>query len=151
MQKKHLIGYPITALLAIGVGAAGGSDQPDTQASPPQTSPTSSPAEATPRATPAPTAYVTVTTGPEVTVTAPPPPPETAMAGDGIYQVGVDVKSGTYVSTPADSGNCYWARLSSADTSDIADNGNTSGQLVVTITKADKFFESSGCNDWTRR
>ena len=89
---------------------------------------------------------------PTKTVTVGPPEPAAALPGDGTFQVGVDVKAGTYVSKPSPNGNCYWARLSGSDGIDsIIDNDNTSGQAVVTIKKTDKFFESSGCSDWTRR
>lgn len=104
--------------------------------------------------TPGPTQFATVkvTAGPTVTVPAAPPPPKVAMPGDGTYEVGVDVKPGSYVSTTPDSGNCYWARLSGPHTgNDILDNGNSAGQVIVTIAASDKFFESAGCNDWIRR
>ncbi len=100
---------------------------------------------------PGPTVTVKVP-GPVTTVTAAPPPPAVAVPGDGTYQVGVDVKPGTYVAAPAASGNCYWARLRSGDGLDnIIDNGNSSGQVVVTIKASDKLFESHGCSDWSRR
>ena len=144
MQKKHLIGYAATALVAIGIGASSGgtNDTPTT---------THAPVTVTQKV-PGPTQFATVTAAPTVTVAAPPPQPKAAMPGDGIYEVGVDVRSGTYLSSPADSGNCYWARLSGPDTSeDIIDNGNSAGQVLVTIRNSDKFFMASGCNDWVRR
>ena len=73
------------------------------------------------------------------------------MPGDGTYEVGVDVKPGTYVSKAPDS-NCYWARTTGGDgIGDIIANGNSAGQVVVTIKSGDKFFESNGCSDWTKR
>ena len=77
---------------------------------------------------PGPTVTATVEVpGPVKTVTVGPLPPAVAMPGDGTYQVGVDVKPGTYVSTGPQEGNCYYARLSSSDGfSDIIANGNTS-------------------------
>lgn len=111
--------------------------------------------------TPGPTVTETETeTAPAetTTVTAAAPSPESATApgstipGDGTFQVGVDIKPGTYVSGVPDSGNCYWARLSGSDTfSDIIDNNNSAGQSLVVIKPTDKYFESSGCNDWTKR
>ena len=50
--------------------------------------------------------------------------PKTAFEGDGIYQVGTDIKPGTYVSAKPDSGNCYWARLSS-DSGEFLRRGRT--------------------------
>lgn len=73
-------------------------------------------------------------------------------SGHGTYQAGVDVKPGVYKSTSADGSNCYRARLSGPGTfDDIIDNGNSSGQVLVSITSTDTFFESSGCNDLTKR
>ncbi|GAB3587033.1 hypothetical protein [Calidifontibacter terrae] len=97
-----------------------------------------------------------------VTVTETAPAPSTTessdpasggtIPGDGTFQVGVDVQPGRYVSTTPDSGNCYWARMSGPDGfDDIIDNNNSSGQSVVTIKATDKYFESSGCNTWTKR
>ena len=147
MQKKHLIAYPATALIALGIGSAGSSgDSTLAAAEPAPTVTVSSSAEPQPG--------VTVTATPTVTVTktAAPPPPETAMAGDGTYEVGVDVKPGTYVSPPTDGINCYWERSTGGDElGSIIANDNTTGQAVVTIKKSDKFFISSGCSDWTKR
>lgn len=98
-----------------------------------------------------PTVKVTVP-GSVTAVTAAPPPRAVAMAGDRTYQIGVDVQPGTYVASPAASGNCYWARLKGGEeVENIIDNGNSSGQVVVTIKPSDKLFESSGCSDWSRR
>ncbi len=164
MQTKHLIGYAATALVALGIGAASASGTGASSASGSRTTLTvtetapgarSTVTETAPGAEstvtkPAPT--VTVTAQSTKTVTASEPAPAAAMPGDGTYQVGVDVKAGVYKSTAADSGNCYWARMSGPDTfDDIIDNGNSSGQVLVTIKSTDKFFQSSGCNDWTRR
>ena len=114
MQKKHLIAYPATALIALGIGASGGGDSTGSA--------------------------------------APAPEAQTAMSGDGTYEVGVDVQPGTYVSAPTSGINCYWERSTgSDDLGSIIDNDNTTGQAVVTIKKSDKFFTSSGCSDWKRR
>lgn len=72
--------------------------------------------------------------------------------GEGMYEVGADIKPGKYKTTvPADAINCYWARLNSLDTSDIADNGNLSpgGKGLVQVKKADKAVEFSGACTWT--
>lgn len=149
MQKKHLIAYPATALIALSIGSAGASDASSASAAAPTVTTTT-----TTTSSAAPEPGVTVTATPTVTATetAPPPPPETAMAGDGTYEVGVDVKPGTYVSPPTDGINCYWERSTGGDElGSIIANDNTSGQAVVTIKKSDKFFISSGCSDWTQR
>lgn len=98
----------------------------------------------------APAATITVTSAPTAApATAKVPPAAATYAGNGTYEVGVDIKPGTYKSGP-DNENCYWARLK-ADGADIIDNDISAGQSIVTIQKSDKFFKSSGCNEWTRR
>jgi ABC-type Fe3+-hydroxamate transport system substrate-binding protein len=162
MNKKHLIGYSATALLALGLGAAtaGSSNTTDTSATTSASSDTATPAATVTVSVPGSTATVTVPAvtktvtiqAPAKTITAPRPAPAVAMAGDGTYEVGVDVRPGTYVSATPDSGNCYWARLTSGDGIDnIIDNSNSSGRSLVTIKASDKLFESSGCSDWTKR
>ncbi len=157
MNKKHLIGYTATGIVAlfVGIGAGAGSGGgASAGATPTVTAPATTVTASVPGSTttvPGPTVTVKVP-GPATTVIAPPPPPAAAMAGDGTYQVGVDVQPGTYVAAPAASGNCYWARLNGGDGLDnIIVNGNTSGPVVVTIKQSDKLFESHGCSDWSRR
>lgn len=145
MQKKHLIGYPIVTLSAFAIGAAGSASTP-----------------AATSAAPAPTTSVTTASQPAPTVTAAPespeqvpsatPTPAASIPGDGTYEVGVDIQPGKYVSEPSTSGNCYWARLKNDDPFDgILANNNSSGKSVVVIKKSDKYFQSSGCSDWTKR
>ena len=154
MNRKHVIGYGATALAALTIGAAGSNGEAAPTASGAAAQAVTATVTAGPTQTvevPAPTVTVEVP-GPVKTITAPPPSPAVAMAGDGIYQVGVDVKAGTYVSDAPASGNCYWERNNGGDgIGSIIDNDNSAGRSVVTIRKTDKFFKSSGCNDWTRR
>lgn len=153
----HLIGYGTTALAAFVFGALVmliGSGGDSTATSRPSTSTVTSTATVTdPGATTTTTAAPTTTTRTSTkTVTAEPPAPESAIPGDGTFEVGVDIEPGTYMSPAAASGNCYWARLSGSDSfDDIIANNNSSGQSLVTIAATDKFFESSGCDDWTKR
>lgn len=152
MEKKHLIGYPATGFIAllIGVGAGGAGDA---------TTATAGATGATTTVTAAPSSGSadTVTTTATTTKTArktvtKAPKPKASFPGDGTYEVGVDIKAGTYVSKTPSSGNCYWGRLSGSDGFDnIIANNNTAGQSVVTIRSSDKFFESSGCSEWARR
>lgn len=151
MNKKHVIGYGATALVAlmIGTGIGGSSDdttQPASASSSPAATVTAPGATAT---VPGPTVTVTATSEKTVMST---PKVAVAMEGDGTYEVGVDVKPGTYVSGKPEL-NCYWARLkgSGGSLSDIIANNNTSGRSLVTIKKTDKFFETSGCAPWTKR
>jgi TolA-binding protein len=65
---------------------------------------------------------------------------------DGLYQVGKDIQAGQYHS---DGGStCYWAKLRSSDTSDIANNNMSSGPQTITINSA--YFTSNGCGTWTK-
>lgn len=70
-----------------------------------------------------------------------------SKVGDGVWQVGSEIPAGIYRS-PAGS-SCYWAILNSADTSNIANNGGFTANQTVTLT-AGKWFESSGCGNWTK-
>lgn len=151
-SKKHLIGYPVVALLSIGIGAASGSgDRTATTAAGGATTTVTATATTAPEKE-APTTTVTATTTDTETVTARPSGASSTFPGDGIYEVGRDIKPGTYSSVKPDSGNCYWARLSSTDGFDgILANSNTAGQSLVTIKGSDKFFETNGCSDWVRR
>lgn len=72
------------------------------------------------------------------------------IAGDGLYRVGSDIQPGVYKAGPADSGNCYHSRLASLDSSDIIDNGNTSGAVVIVVAPTDTALELSGCNTFQR-
>lgn len=75
-----------------------------------------------------------------------------SILADGIYEVGKDVNSGRWrTGGAADVGalaNCYYAVLNSPDTFDIVTNNNTTGPAIVDL-PAGKFFETSGCQDWT--
>ncbi len=153
MNKKHLIGYTATAVVFLGIGAAAGGDQeaPASAVSASGSSTTGAVPATTVTITP-PAVTTTVTARSTKTVTAGPPKPAVAMAGDGTYEVGVDVKPGTYVSSAPDSGTCYWERSNGKDgVGGIIENGLSAGRVVVTIKKSDRFFTSTGCSDWTTR
>ena len=70
---------------------------------------------------------------------------------DGIYVVGSQIKPGTYrtVRTPS---TCYWARLSGFGGSgdDIIANDFGAGSRIVTISRTDTGFKSTGCGGWYR-
>jgi hypothetical protein len=68
---------------------------------------------------------------------------QNSFAGTGTFLVGSDIAPGTY--RAAASPGCYWARLSSLDTSDIVDNDNADGPVVVEILSSDKAFQASDC------
>ncbi|WP_327355549.1 hypothetical protein [Streptomyces sp. NBC_01304] len=74
-----------------------------------------------------------------------------AIAGEGDFQVGGDVKPGTYRTTGNTDGMCYWERAkdSKGELDSILANDNVSGTSYVTIAAGDKLFKSTGCKDWT--
>lgn len=78
------------------------------------------------------------------------PKPSFATFGDGTYQVGKDIKPGTYRTREGSSG-CYYARLKgfSGSLDDIIANNNTDSPAIVTISASDKGFESQNCDTWT--
>ncbi|MDV7220575.1 hypothetical protein [Streptomyces prunicolor] len=73
-----------------------------------------------------------------------------AFDGDGDFQVGTDIKPGTYRTSGNTDGMCYWERAKNAsgDTDSLLANDNVSGASYVTIKATDKIFKSSGCKDW---
>ncbi|MFE6619589.1 hypothetical protein ACFZBP_23985 [Streptomyces sp. NPDC008086] len=73
-----------------------------------------------------------------------------AFAGDGDFQVGSDVKPGTYRTTGNSDGMCYWERAkdSSGEMDSLLANDNVTGTSYVTVKTTDKLFSSSGCEDW---
>lgn len=68
------------------------------------------------------------------------------VSGTGTFLVGSDINPGTY--RAAASPGCYWARLASLDTSNIVDNDNADGPVVVEILASDKAFQTNGCADF---
>lgn len=149
MQKKHLIGYPIVTLLAFGIGTSSAStptpESTTASGTVTQPAPTAT-GTAAPETPETPVASTTTTAAASV------PPSPVAIPGDGTYEVGVDIQPGKYASDTPASGNCYWARLSSDDPFDgILANNNSAGKSVVVIKNSDKYFQSSGCSDWTKR
>lgn len=70
------------------------------------------------------------------------------ISGDGMYEVGEDIKAGTY-KTKGSSG-CYYAVLNSTDNFDIATNGNIDGTGAATV-RDGQYFSVSRCADWVRQ
>ncbi|MEV7736930.1 hypothetical protein AB0O75_33390 [Streptomyces sp. NPDC088921] len=73
-----------------------------------------------------------------------------AFAGDGDFQVGSDIKPGTYRTTGNGDGMCYWERAkdASGEMDSLLANDNVTGTSYVTVKATDKLFKSSDCNDW---
>lgn len=68
--------------------------------------------------------------------------------GTGTFLINTQVNPGTYQAAP--SAGCYWARLASANTSDIIDNNNSDGQITVQIAPSDVAFEANNCSTFRR-
>ena len=71
------------------------------------------------------------------------------IPGTGTYVVGEDIEPGTYRAEA--SPGCYWARLSSLNTSDIIDNNNADGPVVIEVLASDKALELSNCADFVKQ
>ncbi|GAA0449339.1 hypothetical protein ACFQ2B_19150 [Streptomyces stramineus] len=75
---------------------------------------------------------------------------KSGLSGNGTYQVGSDIKPGTYHSEGNKLG-CYWERSkdSKGDVDSILANDNVVGSSYVTIGTGDKIFKTRGCKSWT--
>ena len=68
------------------------------------------------------------------------------ISSDGVYEVGVDIKAGTYKKTGGS--GCYYAENADSNGSNIISNNLTDGPATFTVS-AGNFFETSNCSDWT--
>lgn len=105
------------------------------------------------------TVYETVTPTPTPT-TAPPATststaatttqsgPATTINADGVYVLGKDIDAGTWSTTGG--ADCYYAFLSSTDTTDIINSNNISGADTVTLASPTVAFEISGGCVWSK-
>lgn len=121
---------------AFGNTSSNPNTPPAAQASTATTAPTQPQGTPTPAPTPSPTAT---------------PAPSYAHFDDGTYQVGKDIKPGTYRTRVGSSG-CYYARLKGfgGTIDDIIANNTTDAPAIVTIAATDKGFESENCGTWTK-
>jgi hypothetical protein len=72
-----------------------------------------------------------------------------AIAGDGVFVVGLDIKPGVYrTAGPVPGRNGYYALLSSTNTSDIINNNNIAGPATMTVGPDVKAVSVSGCQPW---
>ena len=70
--------------------------------------------------------------------------------GEGDWAVGVDVQPGTYRTTDAVSGDCYWEINSDANGDNIVANDIvTGGRPTVTLANG-QYFSSNRCGDWRK-
>ncbi|MGH3068945.1 MAG: hypothetical protein ACRDMI_10230 [Streptosporangiaceae bacterium] len=72
---------------------------------------------------------------------------QSTISQDGVYVVGRDIPAGTYHTSGGS--QCYYATLSSTDTSNIMDNNNFTGPETVDVSSAYAFQISGGCT-WTK-
>lgn len=97
------------------------------------------------------TAWVTKTATASAAAAAPAKASDDTI-GEGTFQVGSDVKAGTYeVTVPSDSDNCYWSRSkdSSGNVDSIIANDNLNPGAHGTVTlKKGETFETTGCGTW---
>lgn len=79
--------------------------------------------------------------------TAPPEMPQTFR--DGVWEVGEDIKPGTYRTLGAD--GCYWSRLRRLTNRDrdVIVQESSDGPAIVTVKRSDVGFESGRCRSWT--
>lgn len=79
--------------------------------------------------------------------------PATVFSGEGMFRVGIDIRPGTYVSSPSGAISGYWERMSCAtgDFDCIISNDNVDGRTIVKISKNDKYFKTVRMNKWKRR
>jgi hypothetical protein len=76
-----------------------------------------------------------------------------ANIGEGIWEVGVDVKAGKYKTDGAQDASipmCYWDLRTGSETGDFVDQGVVNSPEApgrVTLKKG-QFFKTSGCKPW---
>jgi outer membrane murein-binding lipoprotein Lpp len=71
---------------------------------------------------------------------------ERSKITDGIWQRGRDFEPGLYRAPGGD--GCYWAKLNSASTNDIAENGGFSTNQTLQIDSP--FFQTNECGEWVK-
>lgn len=69
------------------------------------------------------------------------------IPGDGTYEVGKDMKAGTYKTAGPDGSQCYSSVNGDANGTDIKSNNLSAGPSTVQVSNGE-FFETSGCKDW---
>lgn len=70
--------------------------------------------------------------------------------GEGDWAVGVDVQAGTYRTTEAVSGDCYWEINSDANGASIVANDIVTGGRPTVTLENGQYFSSSRCGDWRK-
>ena len=70
--------------------------------------------------------------------------------GDGTYLVPSEVRPGTYRSARPVSGNCYWERARDTTGDSTLANGNSRGQVTLTVLRSDGAVIVHGCERFVR-
>jgi hypothetical protein len=86
------------------------------------------------------------TTQPKPQSTTQPTPTYT----DGMYEVGQEIKPGTYKTRAPAGSPCYWARLGDPDGNNIYANHIGEGPMTLRIRPSDKYVELSGGCEWRK-
>ena len=78
--------------------------------------------------------------------------PEVAdTIGDGIHEVGVDVKAGQYKTSVPEGASCYWERSRDDSGDSIIANELQDGPARQSVTiKKGEFFKTEDCGTWKR-
>ena len=71
-----------------------------------------------------------------------------SFPGEGTFVVGEDIDPGVYRADA--SPGCYWARLNSLDTSDIIDNNNADGPVVIEVLATDRAVTVNRCAEFKK-
>lgn len=142
------VGVGVLALfIGVGIGSSGGSSA--------EANKTTAAA-----AKPAATVTATATKTSVSTVTATPPPPTATVTttftpqpvvafNDGLFVIGKDIQPGRYSTQGSPGSPCYWARLSSLNTSDIIDNNFSEGPQTVEVIAGDVALSTRGGCAWS--
>lgn len=147
-SRKHLFGYAGTAVAALIIGAAAGGSGGDgaaTAGGTPTATTSTTTISTTVTQTVAPKAAPAVTVFKTVTVKAVP----AVAITEGVWEVGVDIKAGTYKVIEPITSDCYWS-ITRTGTDDIVSNGIPTGGRPVLTLKNGQTFTNQGCGDWGR-
>jgi hypothetical protein len=144
MKNLKIAAIVVTAgvasfLLGIGVGAATDTVHPRTEAA------------VTYDPTPSSTSYTVPVARVETPAVLPP-----GTFTDGTYEVGSELKPGSYVTDGPFTGvikSCYWERMKNldGDFGSIKANGNIAGHTTIVVSSSDKGVQFSGGCEWHKK
>jgi gas vesicle protein len=77
---------------------------------------------------------------------------EANSIGEGTWTVGTDIRAGSYQTSAAVSGDCYWSiTKSGTNGSDIIENDIPSGGFPSVVLRAGQDFTNHGCGTFVKR